>query len=229
MCLSKTLEDAATQDPYNETDGIKLQTRYLASGICTFDAAKTCSSKLTSNPYRADYSQNAGVEQTMGWTLSQALNTGRHNEVETFGGATLPKPFVASGENTNTSGKVTTDIDADRTLVTDQAGKQRISRTNTLGQLKDVWEVTAADTATEAISFPNQTLSAGYRTSYSYDTLNNLTTVNQGVQTRSFGYSSLSRLLSATNPESGTISYGYEPNGNLSLKTDSRGVQTSFT
>jgi RHS repeat-associated protein len=123
---------------------------------------------------------------------------------------------------------VQTDIDSDRTLVTDQAGKQRISKTNALGQLKDIWEVTASDQWTEAISFPNQTLSAGYRTSYSYDTLNNLTTVNQGVQTRSFSYSSLSRLLTAANPESGTINYGYDPNGNLTQKTDARGVQTAY-
>lgn len=43
--LAKTLEDAATQSPYNETDGIKVQTRYLTSGTYTY--------QLTSNPYRA--------------------------------------------------------------------------------------------------------------------------------------------------------------------------------
>ncbi len=58
--------------------------------------------------------------------------------------------------------------------------------------------------------------------------MNNLTTVSQGVQTRTFAYNSLSRLLSATNPESGTISYGYDPNGNLTSKTDARGVNTDY-
>ncbi|MGI8641620.1 MAG: hypothetical protein ACR2MG_16950, partial [Pyrinomonadaceae bacterium] len=117
----------------------------------------------------------------------------------------------------------------DRTLVTDQTGKQRISRTNALGQLINVWEVTASDSATGTVSFPNQTLSAGYQTSYSYDTLNNLTTVNQGGQTRSFTYSSLSRLLSAQNPESGTIGYQYDNNGNLTSKTDARPITTTYT
>ena len=47
--------------------------------------------------------------------------------------------------------------------------------------------------------------------------------MTQGVQTGSFVYSSLSRLTSATNPESGTISYLYDNSGNLTKKTDARG------
>jgi len=64
---------------------------------------------------------------------------------------------------------------------------------------------------------------------YGYDTLNNLTTVNQGVQTRTFTYNSLSRLLSATNPESGTINYSYAANGNLTSKVDARTITTTYT
>ena len=220
--LAKTLEDVATQSPYNETDGIKVQTRYQTGNPNSY--------QLSSNPYRAS-SATSETDLTMGWTRSKSVNTGRHGEVETFSGAALPAPW---GTNTNSTGKVQTDIDADRTLVTDQTGKQRISRTNALGQLKDVWEVTASDQWTETISFPNQSLSAGYRTSYNYDTLNNLTTVNQGAQTRTFSYNSLSRLLSATNPElgttptNGTISYQYDNNGNLTQKTDPRAVVTSY-
>ena len=45
---------------------------------------------------------------------------------------------------------------------------------------------------------------------------------------RSFSYSSLSRLISTTNPESGTISYVYDGNGNLTQKTDARGTVTSL-
>jgi len=91
--------------------------------------------------------------------------------------------------------------------VKDQSGKQRISETNALGQLTDVFEVTAEDSNTVAVSFPGSSITHAYQTSYQYDTLSNLVQVNQGVQTRNFSYSSLSRLLSATNPESGTISY----------------------
>ncbi|HTC93269.1 MAG TPA: RHS repeat-associated core domain-containing protein [Terriglobales bacterium] len=64
-------------------------------------------------------------------------------------------------------------------------------------------------------------------TLYSYDMLDNLVGVQQqGNSTdpsqwrqRSFVYDTLSRLLTATNPESGTIGYTYDANGNLSSKT----------
>jgi RHS repeat-associated protein len=66
-------------------------------------------------------------------------------------------------------------------------------------------------------------------TFYAYDAQSNLTGVAQGVQARSFSYSSLSRLVSATNPESGTVSYGYDDNGNLTRRTDARGVVKQFS
>ncbi len=215
--LAKTLEDAATQDPYNETHGIKVQTRYSTGDPHSY--------QLTSNPYRADYPSNE-TDPTMGWTRSKSWNTGRKQEVETFSGPSLPFPW---GTNANATGIVTTDIDAGRTLVTDQAGKQRISKTNALGQLKEVWEILAAsEPGSESVAFPNTSIAHGFKTTYNYDTLNNLTTVNQGAQQRNFTYSSLSRLLSATNPESGTFSYQYDLNGNLTQKDDARGVRTSY-
>jgi YD repeat-containing protein len=55
---------------------------------------------------------------------------------------------------------------------------------------------------------------------------------------RSFTYDSLSRLLTSTNPETGTICYGlwsgtncgngYDANGNLRYKTDARGVTVNY-
>jgi RHS repeat-associated protein len=83
----------------------------------------------------------------------------------------------------------------------------------------------------------------GWRTLYSYDALGNLTCVEQhgdvaqgtpGAtgcadppgndatslwRVRRFTYNSLSQLLTATNPESGTISYSYDNDGNLLQKT----------
>lgn len=113
---------------------------------------------------------------------------------------------------------------------TDQLRRKRISTTDALGRLKDTWEVTGADGATEAVSFPSwPDVTAGYHTSYEYDTLDNLTTVHQGIQTRSFAYDSLRRLTSAWNPESGTVSYQYDENGNLRVKSDARAVSTHFS
>lgn len=109
-----------------------------------------------------------------------------------------------------------TEIDANTTTVTDQAGKKRRSVTNALGQLVRVDEPDAAGNL-GTVSNPVQP------TYYAYDALNNLTTVSQGVQNRAFTYNSLSRLISATNPESGTINYSYDANGNLTSKNGCSG------
>ena len=221
--LTKTLEDVATQNATNETDGIKVQTRYQTGNPYSY--------QWTSNPYRAATSGAAMGEESMGWTRSKSVNTGRHSEVETFLGASFPDTISSSP---NSTGIVSTDRDADRTLVTDQTGNQRISQSNALGQLMSVWEIKAQDPQNPdnqlvGVSFPNQSgITYGYLTSYGYDTLNNLTTVNQGAQARSFAYDSLSRLKSATNPESGLIQYAYDNNGNLTSKIDARSITTTY-
>jgi YD repeat-containing protein len=95
----------------------------------------------------------------------------------------------------------------------------------------------------------------GAATYYTYDALDNLTCAAQdggsgGAFTscsaapaswrpRTFAYDSLSRLITATNPETGTVCYGilsggtcnsgYDANGNLGSKTDARGVTTSYS
>ena len=83
-------------------------------------------------------------------------------------------------------------------------------------------EPTGSPPALGTVGSPNQ------GTSYTYNALDNLIRVTQGSQTRTFAYDSLSRLASAANPESGTINYTYDKNGNLTQKTDARGVQTTY-
>ncbi len=224
--LARSIENISTQDPTDEADGIKVQSRYKFDNPAN-PASSNGTYSLTSNPYRAATSTAASSEPSMGWTLSYSDKTGRLSTNKSYSGSALPAPW---GSSTAITGTVTTRTDANRTLVIDQAGKKRISKSNALGQLTDIWEIKPSDSSTVAVSFPNESsVTHGYQTSYQYDTLSNLTTVNQGVQTRTFTYSSLSRLLTAVNPESGTIGYAYDNNGNLTQKTDARGVQTAYT
>jgi YD repeat-containing protein len=61
-----------------------------------------------------------------------------------------------------------------------------------------------------------------------YDVLDNLAGVVQGLQSRTFAYSSLSRLVSTYHPESGTTTMSYDDAGNLLSKTDARGWAQTF-
>lgn len=146
------------------------------------------------------------------WTTSAFDAIGRVTSV------TTPDTAVV---NTSYSGNAVTVTDQHDTTTT---GHSRTSVTDGLGRLIQIYEDPS---------------SLNYLTSYSYDTLDNLTSVSQGTQTRTFSYDSLKRLLSATNPESGTICYGtvvssvcqtngYDGNGNLLYKTDARGVLTTY-
>ena len=173
-------------------------------------------SKQTSNPFRPAVLSETAQYSTTAYDLAGRVST------------------VTTPDNAT----VSTFYNGPRVLVKDQAGKERLSRMDGLGRLTDVWEVTASDSATEAIpAFPNHPEAAfGYRTRYSYDALDDLTEVKQQVglsgttQTRTFDYDGLKRLISAVNPESGTVTYAYDDNSNLQTKTDSRvpAVTTSY-
>jgi RHS repeat-associated protein len=123
---------------------------------------------------------------------------------------------------------VTTSYSGNTVTVTDQAGKARKSVTDALGRLSEVYEDPAG---------------FNYQTTYTYDALDNLVEVQQGSQQRFFMYDSLKRLIRADNPEQETLSalnltdpvtnhsnwavkYEYDDNGNLTSKTDARGVVT---
>ena len=113
---------------------------------------------------------------------------------------------------------VSTTYSGNTSTVTDEAGNQRTSTTDAFGRLNAVVEAPGVS-------------GLKLTTQYQYDALNDLLcAVQQGTSTstftncasapatwrpRSFVYDSLSRLTSATNPESGTISYTYDANGNL--------------
>lgn len=171
--------------------------------------------KKVSNPFRAG--------DTVYWTTTEYDSLGRVKNVTTADGSVLA-----------------TDYDGSKTLVTDQADKKRLSKSDGLGRLTDVWEITPTDTNTVSVSFKGQSLT-GYRAQYEYDTLGNLSKVIQGAQTRSFSYDSLSRLILARNPEqnatltdtraAGTwsVSYQYDDNSNILKKTEARAITTVFT
>ena len=186
-----------------ETRQYEGGTNYIATQV-EYDALSRAFK--TSNPFRP------WEGQTPVWTTQLFDTLGRVLSV------TTPDNAVAS-----------TAYSGNQVLVTDPGSKQRLRKNDALGRVKDVWEITPTDPATVAVSFPGHPeVAAGYRSTYDYDVLDNITGVTQRVgtagslQTRSYDYDSLKRLKTANNPESGITSYQYDNNGNLSQSTDSR-------
>jgi RHS repeat-associated protein len=184
--------------------------------------------KKVSNPYRAN--------ETVYWTEKFYDDLSRPTKVKTLndGAYTLTDYSLAT-----TGNQIGTVVN-----ITDQAGKQRRSITSALGQLTRVDEpVETRDSNGNITSVTLGPINAPAQpTVYGYDTLNNLTTVQQNglttqqcggtvptcSQTRNFVYDALSRLKTADNPESGAIQYTYDANGNLKTKRDARGIKTVY-
>jgi RHS repeat-associated protein len=164
--------------------------------------------KRVFNPFRST------SDETYGWTETTYDLLSRVIKAQTFDG---------SGASTGT---IQTAYAGPTTLVTDQAGKKRLSQSNPLGMLK-VWEVTAPDSATTTVSFGGQSYNA-YLTQYEYNVMGKLTKVTQGTQSaRIFAYNNLGQITDATHPENGHTIFDYDDSGNLAHRTDARNVVTT--
>jgi RHS repeat-associated protein len=191
--------DGAPLSDTSETDGIKVQT--------VRRVASGGNIEIVSNPYRT------GAESTMGWTCTQQDRNGRVRWVGSFAGAVAPNSCL---DLANRTGLAETRYQGDVTVSIDPANKQRDLARDALGRLVTVAEYTGGTPAT-------------YLTTYAYNALDNLMVVQQGSQSRSFVYSSLGRLISAYNPESGGVSYTYFDHGGLYTRTDARSVTTTHS
>jgi YD repeat-containing protein len=117
-------------------------------------------------------------------------------------------------------------------MFTDEVGNQWERSSDGLGRL---WQVLEPSSTSQAPTI---------ETDYFYNALDDLKSIKQNgvsgesLRSRSFTYDSLSRLITATNPETGTICYGvwsgtscnngYDLNGNLANKTDARNVSVNY-
>lgn len=235
--INRIVTTTSDQSSFNDTNPLKSQVIYDGLGRVTEKRQyETGSAYMTiktiydavgrvyqvSNPYRSG--------DTIVWTTTQYDALGRVFTVTTPDNAVIATAYSGN-----------------RVMVTDQGGRQRVSTSNPLGQITDVWEIKGADQWTEAVSFPNHPeVGAGYKTHYGYDALNNLRAVTQETQQRFFMYDSLSRLIRAKNPEQGanpslaltdpesgnsqwSMKYDYDANGNLTLRVDALNVTTNYT
>ncbi len=112
--------------------------------------------------------------------------------------------------------------------LTDPVLKQRKKVSDGLGRLTTVFEPDPSSGNTLTL-----------QTSYSYNAFNQLLSVTEGSQSRSYSYDAIGRITGSTTPEAGTVCYGtlsgsscqmngYDNWNNLLYQTDARGVQKNF-
>ncbi|MEZ5355747.1 MAG: hypothetical protein R2762_24190 [Bryobacteraceae bacterium] len=183
---------------------VKTERRYRWSGGSHY--------VLESNPYTVTPD---------GWTVSVSDALGRSVARYRYG-ADLPVPW---GTNSTVLAGSSSAYTNNTQTVTSETGTTKYIVYDALGRISEVTE--AGDGAGRA--------------RYFYDILDNLTKVEHGTApltesqpcatspnplTRTFVYSSLSRLSSACSPESGTTQYTYDQAGNLLTRVDARNIVT---
>ena len=106
--------------------------------------------------------------------------------------------------------------------VTDENGHQKQYTYDSFHDLTSVLE-------------PNANGTPAWNTTYTYDGAGHVININQvgdsssPALNRTFTYDSLGRMIQQSIPESGITNYGYDGDGNLTTKTDSRGITTTYT
>jgi RHS repeat-associated protein len=194
----------------------KLDTsgRFITSVSITDGMGLPIETELTSDPQGTDFTVTSYDGLGRIYTVT---NPYRSTSDPTYGVTTYA--YDALDRTTSVtkpdSSVVSTTYSGNCTTVTDEAGKNRESCTDGLGRMTSVIENPGG---------------LGYTTNYTYDTLDDLTSVVQGgSRNRSFTFDSLKRMTQSTNPESGTINYAYDLNGNVSTKTDARSITTTYS
>jgi YD repeat-containing protein len=180
-----------------------------------------------SNPYRSTADVTYGITQYVYDALAR--------KVEEISPDSSSSWWCYNGDQTSSQPNCFTNVASANSSswvdMSDQEGKHWQHASDAAGRLTGVME---PDPSTGSLSLS---------TRYSYNGLDDLVSIVQGgngtetSRTRSFQYDSLARLTNSSNPETGTISYGYINNagalcaGDVSLpcsKTDARGVVTNY-
>jgi RHS repeat-associated protein len=198
----------------NDPDG-------ATSVATTYDALGRVYS--TTNPYRSTSDPTYGIQTTSYDSLDRVTSTTAPD-----GSAT----HSYYGSSVSSNGGNGTQLCSSSTyglgypsLKVDPSAKKRQRWTDAVGRIIEVDE-------------PDSTGGLNIPTCMLYDALGNVTQIIQGTEARSFSYDGLSRLTSATSPETGTVANYYTTQSGglcsgaavlICRRVDARGTQTTNT
>jgi RHS repeat-associated protein len=198
--------------------------RLFASGSTSFPVGVSGSTLTAGQNSSTAYDYGTVSATVNGCTASASYSESGNNT-----GAAIASALAASLSGTCSSQVSATASGSTITLTTTSTGPFADN---------DTLSVTSATSDSSQFSSPSFTASATgfsggsdfggttspWTTFYTYNALDDLTGVTQNgsdsstARVRTFQYDSLSRLTLATNPESGTLNYTYDANGNVATR-----------
>jgi RHS repeat-associated protein len=224
-------------------------TNYSLASSCSFNSSVFSSASFSAGASGSTFTGGADVGPTVYDSGTVTVS---------IGGFTASAPYSQSGNSTAVqvatalAGTGSSGLNRAGSPVSASASGAGISISyKTIGAAGNV-AVSASPASNNSSAFPGgsfsgstnltggadpvpSSLSNPYVTLYQYDTLGNLVSVNQqgdgsqAARARSFAYDSLSHLLTAHNPESGTVTYTYDADGNMATKQDARGLTITYS
>ncbi len=206
--ITEKISSSLDRLSYLLVDGVGRETRQAVTNgeSLPYDEIDTCYDGNGRVSFKSYPFQDSGPFATSRTCTSPELG-------DSFAYDALSRTLSVSHSDANSV--ISTSYSGNTTTVTDEQARTRESFVDGLGRLTQVVENPGA---------------LNYVTNYSYDALDNLTSVVQnGSRNRAFAYDSLSRLTSSTNPESNwspasltsvATTYSYDADGNLVNKIE---------
>jgi RHS repeat-associated protein len=216
-------------------DGLGRQQRseqQNANASNPYDQSDTCYDTLGRVSFSTYAYQGAGFGGTS--RVCPGSGTTLAGDSQTFDA--LSRPLVTTHSDGTTAsvsytGRATETQDEGHPGASGTVYTQKISQPDALGRLLSVCEISATTYGAQSPASCGLDISGtGFLTTYAYDPMGDLQSVQQaGMPNRAFTYDSLSRLMSAYNPESGTTSYTYNLDSVLQTKTDGQGNVINYS
>ena len=238
--LSLTTVATGAGTNYPITVSSATNSSHFAAGSTSFPPAPSGSFAFTTGQNGTVYDAGTIKVTVTGFTTApyqQAVNYSQGSTTSSIAsavaGAFNGDPFSPVSASVSASAPSVVSLTAKKAGADTDYGVST-SVTTSQGAYFSAPSFTAGSVSLSGGTNPAPSLDAPLATSYSYDAKGDLIQVTQGVQTRTYGYDGLGRVVSSTIPETGyqTVTATYKDFGGIAQITDPRvlpGTSTHLT